>query len=86
MKQVAMLMLMLFFAVSCSKKEDSLIVANVSGNIGGHDYVDLGLPSGTLWATCNVGTDPVDGFTVVDRVCYYRSQRSSDSGSIRMCS
>ena len=62
MKQVAMLMLMLFFAVSCSKKEDSLIVANVSGNIGGHDYVDLGLPSGTLWATCNVGTDPVDGF------------------------
>ena len=23
----------------------------------GHDYVDLGLPSGTLWATCNVGAD-----------------------------
>ena len=23
--------------------------------LGGHDYVDLGLPSGTLWATCNVG-------------------------------
>ena len=22
---------------------------------GGHEYVDLGLPSGTLWATCNVG-------------------------------
>ena len=22
----------------------------------GYDYVDLGLPSGTLWATCNVGT------------------------------
>ena len=21
----------------------------------GHDYVDLGLPSGTLWATMNVG-------------------------------
>lgn len=27
----------------------------VSGNYNGHDYVDLGLPSGTLWATCNVG-------------------------------
>lgn len=26
-----------------------------SGSYGGHDYVDLGLPSGTLWATCNVG-------------------------------
>ncbi|MBO6188607.1 MAG: hypothetical protein J6O23_08900 [Prevotella sp.] len=24
-------------------------------NNGSHDYVDLGLPSGTLWATCNVG-------------------------------
>ena len=22
-----------------------------------HEYVDLGLPSGTLWATCNVGAD-----------------------------
>lgn len=22
-----------------------------------HDYVDLGLPSGTLWATCNLGAD-----------------------------
>ncbi len=27
----------------------------------GHEYVDLGLPSGTLWATCNVGADsPTD--------------------------
>ena len=29
-----------------------------SGGSGGdHDYVDLGLPSGLLWATCNVGAD-----------------------------
>lgn len=26
-----------------------------SGTYNGHEYVDLGLPSGTLWATCNVG-------------------------------
>ena len=26
-------------------------------NANGHAYVDLGLPSGTLWATCNVGAD-----------------------------
>lgn len=27
----------------------------------GHDYVDLGLPSGRLWATCNIGAlDPED--------------------------
>lgn len=27
------------------------------GEIGGHEYVDLGLPSGTLWATCNLGAE-----------------------------
>ena len=26
-----------------------------SGTINGHEYVDLGLPSGLKWATCNVG-------------------------------
>ena len=28
-----------------------------SGTLDGHVYVDLGLPSGTLWATCNVGAN-----------------------------
>ena len=39
-----------------SSKEDS------SGpNTNGHEYVDLGLPSGTLWATMNVGaTSPTE--------------------------
>ena len=27
------------------------------GTVGGHDWVNLGLPSGTLWATCNIGAD-----------------------------
>ncbi len=32
-----------------------------NGGGGAHEYVDLGLPSGTLWATCNVGaTSPED--------------------------
>lgn len=31
------------------------------GEIGGHEYVDLGLPSGLLWATCNLGaTNPFE--------------------------
>lgn len=30
-------------------------INDVSGTYQGHDYVDLGLPSGTLWATMNVG-------------------------------
>ena len=27
------------------------------GKERGFDYVDLGLPSGTMWATCNVGAN-----------------------------
>jgi uncharacterized repeat protein (TIGR02543 family) len=34
---------------------DRTLVANFEGAYNGHGYVDLGLPSGTLWATCNVG-------------------------------
>jgi len=33
-----------------------------NGSIGGHAYVDLGLPSGTLWATCNVGANTPEGY------------------------
>jgi hypothetical protein len=28
----------------------------------GHEYVDLGLPSGTMWATCNVGANSPEEF------------------------
>lgn len=29
---------------------------------GGHEYVDLGLPSGLKWATCNIGADTPEGY------------------------
>ncbi len=32
-------------------------VSDPDGEINGHGYVDLGLPSGTKWATCNVGAN-----------------------------
>lgn len=32
------------------------------GSWGSHDYVNLGLPSGTLWATCNVGADILEDY------------------------
>ena len=38
-------------------KKDSTI-----GSANGHEYVDLGLPSGTLWATCNVGASKPEGY------------------------
>ena len=31
--------------------------AGTTGTEDGHDYVDFGLPSGTKWATCNVGAE-----------------------------
>lgn len=37
--------------------EDKEFITNSSGGFGSHEYVDLGLPSGTLWATCNVGAE-----------------------------
>ncbi|MBR5854134.1 MAG: hypothetical protein IKY87_00455 [Paludibacteraceae bacterium] len=33
----------------------------LKGEINGHQWVDLGLPSGTKWATCNVGTTKIHG-------------------------
>ena len=33
---------------------------NNSNIYNGHEYVDLGLPSGTLWATCNVGAETAE--------------------------
>lgn len=53
-KIVLSLMTMIFMCVisSCSEKKSEQVV---SGNVGGHDYVDLGLPSGTLWAISNIG-------------------------------
>ncbi|MBQ8957850.1 MAG: hypothetical protein IJ057_05045 [Bacteroidales bacterium] len=59
-KALAVIVLMVVFAVGCTKPDEPNGSENnltVSGNINGHDYVDLGLPSGTLWATCNIGAD-----------------------------
>lgn len=33
----------------------------VNGVYRNHEYVDLGLPSGTMWATCNVGASSPEG-------------------------
>ena len=32
-------------------------ISEPTGSLRGNGYVDLGLPSGTLWATCNIGAD-----------------------------
>jgi len=57
--------------VSCSGVEDQTFAyqlytrkgyATIDGNVDGYCYVDLGLPSGTLWASYNLGAvSPVEG-------------------------
>ena len=62
---------LLMVAVGCTKPDvpapggddtpnDSVVEPGNSYN--GHDYVDLGLPSGTLWATCNLGASVPEAF------------------------
>lgn len=40
----------------------NIIIGGKPNAIQGHEYVDLGLPSGTLWATCNVGSLVPEGY------------------------
>ena len=48
----------LFDYIKSRKKNKNVDDALVpDGKEHGFDYVDLGLPSGTMWATCNVGAD-----------------------------
>ena len=48
---------------SSVKAECSVTVyTDNSGTINGREYVDLGLPSRTLWATCNVGASSPEEF------------------------
>lgn len=67
-KAIAALMLTVtaMLAVGCTKSDEPNNGGNGGNNSGssynGHQYVDLGLPSGTLWATCNVGATTPEGY------------------------
>ena len=43
--------------ITCSATDGSGVKAECQVVVDEHEYVDLGLPSGTLWATCNVGAN-----------------------------
>ena len=40
---------------------EEIVKSETRGKLNGHEWVDLGLPSGTKWATCNVGTNKPSG-------------------------
>ena len=51
---------------------------------GGHDYVDLALPSGLRWATMNVGATSVTDTSAVTRFTFADASASSWGGSWRL--
>ena len=65
-----MLIVAAVIVAGCNKPDEPNEPNNGGNNGGGgngdtpdgHEYVDLGLPSGTLWATCNVGADTPEGY------------------------
>ena len=62
----------------------------------GFEYIDLGLPSGTMWATCNVGASKpedegllfqfgrVDGYNYGDKTHKFitKEQNKQDTGNV----
>lgn len=71
LKAMAAIMLLMVFSIGCNKPDgpndggnnnDQNDSVNYNGSLNGHGYVDLGLPNGTLWATCNVGADIPEGY------------------------
>ena len=47
---------------SSSQSSTSTPIVQSGNSINGHEYVDLGLPSGIKWATCNVGASSPEDF------------------------
>ena len=54
-KTILILSIITLFFAGC--KKDDIFEEGTMGAVDGHIYVDLGLPSGLKWATCNVGAD-----------------------------
>ena len=71
MKAIAavMLSMAMVFAVGCKPEEEenednntpTIVDNGGNGSLNGHSYIDLGLPSGTLWASCNIGAAAPEG-------------------------
>ena len=55
MRNLLILIISFLSAVCMANKPEPPAPSEPDGIIGGYEYVDLGLPSGTLWATYNIG-------------------------------
>ena len=70
LKVIAAMMLLPVLSVSCTKPDEpnnggnnggNDTITDHSGSLNGRVYVDLGLPSGILWAAWNVGAETPEG-------------------------
>ena len=52
---ISMLAMTMCFVACSSDDNEEKVPEEVKDPYNGHEYVDLGLPSGLKWATCNVG-------------------------------
>lgn len=59
-KDKLMMPLMAITLLFCSCSKEELVMENGHGEKNGYRFVDLGLPSGTLWADFNIGTSSVE--------------------------
>jgi hypothetical protein len=48
--------------LQCYYGEEKIFTTGINSGGGNHHYIDFGLPSGTLWATCNVGADSPEDY------------------------
>jgi len=74
----------------CVNTSQDVTSASVKGNCNGHNWMDLALPSGTKWATCNVGANSPETYgnalpwneTVSNNIHDYGTDRNIDSLSM----
>lgn len=105
MKRIIFSCAAVLFALTCSAQKvqilergeviyehdmsDGIEVVIKDDPYNGHEYVDLGLPSGTLWATCNVGANSPeeygDYFAWGETEPYYTEGHSLDGYSLEPC-
>ena len=65
------------FEYSVSKLDSITFVDGAADDSDVHEWVDLGLPSGTLWATCNVGASKPEEYG--DYFAWGETQPKSDN-------
>ena len=81
-EKLRLLLMLLPLAMSVVSCEKEFTTEERKVNANGHDYVDLGLPSGLIWAACNVGASAPeeygDYFAWGETEPYYTEGHSQD--------